>query len=117
VSRRALPMIALLALVAGCGRASEPAAPKAAVDTAVTALSSRCGVALELRAYGRDSAQVRVLDAQSGTDAAHLIGTARALPDAIYLGQSMRDLLATEASALQRCGLVRTAARLATARP
>jgi hypothetical protein len=115
-ARMSIAAVLVAATAAGCGSSSEPSAPKTAVDTAVSGLASRCGVALELRAYGRDGGpKVRRLDLQAESDARRLIGTQRAMPSATYLDQSMTQLLATEASDLRGCGLDRTAGLLARA--
>jgi hypothetical protein len=106
--------LALAILASGC-RQSLPLAPKHQVDGALSNIGLYCGEATKLITFGGHEARVRQLDAAAKTSAQHLVAIMRHDPDATYLGQSMREVVAGTASATSECRLTRASDFLSSA--
>jgi hypothetical protein len=105
--------VCLLALlVAGCGKANTPVAPKSAVQDAVSGIATACGEAQTVLAGRSSASALRRLDARALPYARRLVALERRDPQAIYLASDMSSLLTTERTAAHNCGLRRTARRL-----
>jgi len=111
----AMPVTALAAVAAGCGRPSSPTAPLTPVQDALSSLSVACGHALEARAIEHDRPAVAAQDRSALAPAHRLIALLHAGPSATYLGEPMTEVVSVQVSAARSCGLDRTARRLAAA--
>jgi hypothetical protein len=106
--------LALAALATGC-RSSSPLAPKKEVDSLLSSIGLSCGKAIQLRTFPGHGKEVKRLDSSARDTARHLIEVMHRDPEATYLGQTMREVVDTQASATSECGLSNTSAALSHA--
>jgi hypothetical protein len=113
-------VLALLAgaalAAAGCGATPPQVSPADAhrLGGATGTISSACGEALQLTAFGGLHAHgLSALDATAARAARRLAASARARPDAIYQGKRLSVIAQDAAEMLRSCGLARAAAPLA----
>jgi hypothetical protein len=106
--------LALAALAAGC-RSSSPLAPKKEVDSLLSSIGLYCGKATQLRTFPGHDRGVKKLDSSARETARHLIEIMHRDPKATYLGQTMREVVNTQASATSECGLSSTSSALSHA--
>ncbi len=106
--------LALAALASGC-RSSSPLAPKKEVDSLLSSIGLYCGKATQLRTFPGHAGEVKKLDSSARDTAHRLIGIMRRDPKATYLGQTMREVVDTEASATSECGLSSASSALSRA--
>ncbi|HLI58819.1 MAG TPA: hypothetical protein VKV21_04055 [Solirubrobacteraceae bacterium] len=106
---------ALAPALAGCG-APPPQPPlKDAnlIDSATSGISTACGQAYVLGAFGGSHpAGMAALEASASASVAKLVLVAHRNPRWIYLGSSVRQIVAESASMLDACGLRRARTRL-----
>jgi hypothetical protein len=109
--RAAAALLVAAAALAGC-RSSEPLAPKAQVDGALSQIGLYCGESTQLLAFGGAHRRMAALDSAALIHAHRLVRIMRSDPSATYLGQSMRRVVNTAAAATAECRLLRTSSTL-----
>lgn len=101
--------------VAGCG-AQPPQAPLAyakKLDVSTSGISTACGKAYLLSAFGGSHAKgLKGLDDAASSSAHTLALVDRRDPSWVFLGETVRQIVSASASMLETCGLHRARARL-----
>ena len=107
---RTIATLAATVAVAGCG-APPPQAPLAQakkLDASTSDLSTQCGLAYQVTAFGGDHRKdLANLEAQAIASARSLASVYHRNPDWIYQGVTVRQIVGDSLSLLDACGLGR----------
>jgi hypothetical protein len=113
-----LAVLAVTAAVAGCG-ATPPQAPQSEakkLDASTSDISTECGLAYQVTAFGGDHAkQVAHLESLATASANSLASVYRRNPAWIYQGETVHDVVRDALSMLHACGLTEAERKLRTA--
>ncbi len=102
--------------VAGCGALPPQAPPPMAktVNSSTGAISTACGEAYQVTAFGGDHArELAALSSIAASSAVQLASVDKRNPNWIFQGQTLSEIVHNSISYLRSCGLPRSAAVLA----
>lgn len=109
--------LAALAALAGCGP-TPPQAPKheaQRIDHSTGVISSACGEASQVSAFGGDAKDLDTLEANAASSALDLAAVYRRNPGWIYQSETVGKIVHDAISLLDSCGLHRAGHTLARA--
>jgi hypothetical protein len=111
-------VLCVMLVAGGCGAEPPQAPPRQAakLDSSLSGIATACGLTDQLSAFAPPpAAQLAVLEATAGTQAAKLAAVYRANPRWIYQGEAVRRIVDQAISLLDSCRLSKAQAALARA--
>ncbi len=109
-ARAALSAIAVALGLAACGQpgTQAPLAQAKRLDEATAAISTSCGYAEQISAFGGPHARdIAMLEASAAAGARKLLAVYRRHPTDVYQGETVTQIVADSTELLGECGLPR----------